>query len=248
MENWAKLLTALGALFGSVAWPVAVCVLVLIFRKELRHALGRLPLFLDRVRKMKIAGIEADLERIGDESKKASQDGTVTADQARAAAKIQSQAQDVGIDTLLQELDALCLEYDAIRRTMASGRGRTNAMTQVIAKMRALGPAVADKVDIYKGSGSPGSRLAAIAIMQMVPQRADVPWLLERFRENQPFLFYHAALALSNAANIVSGADRDHIEQVAREAFDIISSFPGHPDTGTIKVLRSLAGAYISAT
>src|SRR5262249_33735685 len=127
--------------------------------------------------------------------------GNITPLQIEAAARIAVQAQDINTDALLRELDRLCLEYDAIRRTQPSGSNRTRAMTRVIVQMRTLAPSLENFIDAYKGSGSPGSRLAAVAMMQMVPRAADINWLKERFSSEQPFVFYHAALALQNAAN-----------------------------------------------
>lgn len=242
VENAVKLLTAFAALLGAVAWPILIGFLVFFFRKEIRAAATRLPIFLDRVQKMKIAGIEAELEKLATEPQEKNPEGSVTSQQIRIAARIQADAADVGADALAHEMDKLCIEYDTIRLTMPSGRDKTDAMTKVMVRMRSLGPAVAEKIEIYMGSGSPGSRLAAVAIMQMAPQKADITWLLERFSCEQPFIFYHAALALSNAANSRSGAERQAIREAAKKAYDVVFSFPGKPDEGTLHVLKPLAG------
>jgi hypothetical protein len=75
----------------------------------------------------------------------------------------------------------------------------------------------------------------------MVPRAADVEWLKERFFSEQPFVFYHAALALQNVANIASAPDeKQRLRNVAQSALAKIESFPGAPDQGTIEVLKSL--------
>jgi hypothetical protein len=114
-------------------------------------------------------------------------------------------------------------------------------MTRVVVKMRSLAPTLVDYLDVYKGSGSPGSRLAAIAMMQIVPRVADINWLRDRFSLEQPFVFYHAALALQNVANITgSTKDKELLREVAQGALAKIMSFDGVPDQETIEVLESL--------
>lgn len=128
--------------------------------------------------------------------------GAVTIDQITVASQIEMDACKIGLDHLLKELDRLCLEYDQVRRVMLSSPSRTREMTKILVKMRGLSSALSSYVEIYKSSGSPGSRLAAIAIMPMQPDLVDIEWIIERFRKEYPFAFYHAALALANLASI----------------------------------------------
>ncbi|MCK1655841.1 hypothetical protein IVA88_31145 [Bradyrhizobium sp. 149] len=245
MEEYAKLLTATAAFIGAIAWPTTALIVVSFFRRELQSALGKLPLMMDRVRKATIPGVALELDRIADAESETDKDkgGKITPRQIEAAARIEVQARGVGSEELLRELDRLCLEYDSFRRALPPGPERTRAMTRAVVKMRSLAPSVLDSLGIYKGSGSPGSRLAAIAMMQMVPRVADLAWLGERFSvEQQPFLLYHAALALQNVANISdTGEKRDLLRRVAEEALTKVKSFPGVPDQGTIEVLQMLS-------
>ncbi|KYK49307.1 hypothetical protein A1D31_24995 [Bradyrhizobium liaoningense] len=199
---------------------------------------------LDRVKKASIPGVAVELERIADAEAETDKDkgGKITPKQIEAAARIEVQARVVGSDELLRELDRLCLEYDSLRRALPAGPDRTRAMTRLVVKMRSLAPSVLDSLGIYKGSGSPGSRLAAITMMQMVPRVADLTWLGERFStEQQAFLLYHAALALQNVANISeTGAKRAILRRTAEEALRKVKSFPGIPDQGTVQALEML--------
>jgi hypothetical protein len=114
-------------------------------------------------------------------------------------------------------------------------------MTRIVVKMRSLAPSLVDSLDAYKGSGSAGSRLAAIAMMQMVPKVADIDWLRERFSVEQPFLFYHSALALQNVAeNRHASEDKQRLREVAQQALAIIKGFSGSPDRSTIEILEML--------
>ncbi|NTS65953.1 hypothetical protein HRV97_12370 [Sphingomonas sp. HHU CXW] len=239
MEETAKLITAFGVLLGAVAWPVCILTITLIFRTEIRGGFQRLPGLLDRMRKMKVAGIEAELDEVANASANVSS-GEVTPLQIEAAARITVKA-DSHTDVLSEQLDRLCLEYDAIRRSMPAGSNRTEAMTRVLVKMRALAPTLVGRIQIYKGSGSSGSRLAAIAMMQMNPAVADVEWLAKRFEHEQPFLFYHAALALENiASNELSDVERIRLLGVAQQGLQKVKSFSGTPDKQTVNVLQNL--------
>jgi hypothetical protein len=107
--------------------------------------------------------------------------------------------------------------------------------------MRSLAPSLVNYLDAYKGSGSAGSRLAAIAMMQMVPQSADLDWLKDRFSTEHPFVFYHAALALQNVANISDTPEKKkHLREVVQQALAKIKAFAGTPDQATVEVLEML--------
>jgi hypothetical protein len=242
MEEYAKLLAGIGALVGAVAWPVTVLVVISVFRTELRSALSKVPTLLERMKKASLPGIAFELDRVADaEAENDTKNGRITPRQIEAAARIAIQTRETGPQTLLSELDRLCLEYDSLRRTLPPGDNRTRAMTRVLVKMRSLAPSLVDFLDAYKSSGSPGSRLAAVAIMQMVPRVADLDWLRDRFSSEQPFLFYHAALALQNIANICDTPEkRKHLRKVVQQALAIVKGFAGIPDQGTIEVLDTL--------
>lgn len=244
MEAYAKLLTAIAALIGAFAWPAAVFLVVLLFRSQLQSILARIPAMLDRLKKATIPGVAVELDRIADAEVQGDKDkgGKITPSQIEAATRIAVQTQEVGSSELLRELDRLCLEYDTLRRTLPSSTERTRAMTRIIVKMRSLAPSLLDSLAAYQGSGSPGSRLAAIAMMQMAPRSARLSWLGERFSiEKQPFLLYHAALALQNIANVSDTPEKQAaLRQVTEEALANVKSFSGIPDQGTIEVLQML--------
>lgn len=168
-------------------WPLLLGSVAFVFRKEIRLALDKAPALFERIRKASLAGINLELDRVAaNEQGAANAGGKVTPRQIEAAARIEVQARDIDSQSLLNELDQLCLQYDSLRRSLPSGPERTEAMTRVLIKMRSLAPSLVSHIEAYKGSGSPGSRLAAIAMMQMVPHVADLGWLKERFRLNTP--------------------------------------------------------------
>lgn len=241
MESFSKLVTAIAALAGAVAWPVLFGGIVFAFRKEVRSALAKVPTLFERIRKASLAAINLELDQVAAEAEgAANESGNITPRQVEAAARIAIQSREVDSQTLLNELDQLCLQYDSLRRSLPAGVERTT-MTAVLVKMRSLAPSLVNHVDAYKGSGSPGSRLAAIAMMQMVPRVADLDWLKGRFASEQPFVFYHAALALQNVANVADTSEKKkHLREIAEQALSSIKSFSGIPDKNTIRVLEML--------
>jgi hypothetical protein len=243
MDEVAKFLSSIAAVLAAVAWPSAFLIVILLFRAELKSTLSRVPIILDRVKKASLVGVDLELDRVADAEAESGTDksGRITARQIEAATRIEIETREVGSRALLRELDRLCLEYDSLRRSLPPGDMRTKAMTRVLVKMRSLAPSLVDFVDVYKSSGSPGSRLAAIAMMQMVPSAADLDWLRGRFSSEQPFVFYHAALALQNVADARKApADRKQLRAAAQQALDTVKSFAGIPDRNTIEVLESL--------
>jgi hypothetical protein len=186
-------------------------------------------------------GVAIELDRVADAEADGDKGGNITPRQIEAAARIAVQTQDVNSDALLQELDKLCREYDAVRRTLPSGIDRTRAMTRVVVKMRTLAPSLVSFIDIYKASRSAGNRLAAVAMMQMEPHVADLDWLKNRFSSEQPFIFYHAALALQNVANILrTPEDSRRLRLVGQQALNTVQGFAGAPDANTVGILEHL--------
>lgn len=243
MNDFAKLLSAVAELIDAAAWPAAFVIIAAVFRTEIQKVLlGVLSLF-DRVKKASVAGVALELDRVANAEINNNIDsgGKITPQQIEASERISIQAQDVSSRALLGELDRLCLEYDAVRQTLPPGDARTRAMTRILIKMRSLAPSVVDFLEAYKGSGSPGSRLAAVAMMQMVPSVADPNWLKDRFSGDHPFVFYHAALALQNLANRANTREEKvKLRKIAQLALDKLQSFKGTPDSSSLEVLETL--------
>lgn len=241
IKSIAELVTALAALLAAVAWPAALLAGLLTFKKEIRHAIEKVPNLFDRMKSIKIFEIEAELEKVADEAVKsdANKGGSISPSELMVAGKIKGESHEIGQQPLLSQLDKLCVEYDTIRRIMPPSASRTRAMTQVLVRMRMLGPSVSDNMNVYTSSSSAGSRLAAVAMMQIQPEKADLNWLLRRFSEDAPFIFYHASLALQSVANNIPSRLPD-VKITASEALVIIRSYNGEPDPETIFVLEAL--------
>ena len=209
---------------------------------KLKILLNKAPVFLDRVRALKLAGVTAELGEVAKEvsGKSEPSDGEITERQIQAAATIEVQSRDFSKEPLVAQLDQLAGQYDAVRRTMPSSSRRTQILTRILVQMRALGPSLSKLIETYKASGSPGTRLAAVAMMQMEPDKADLRWLVDRFSMENPFIFYHAALALQNAANGQPDEKFLLVKEAAERALSMVKSFNGEPDRSTIEVLEAV--------
>lgn len=240
MADTSALITAIATLFAAIAWPAAAFCAVWLFRKEVRLIIAKLPALFDRVNSVKVFEFEAQLDKTADQATSGGDtNGTISPSEIIVADQIKEDVAEIGEQAIAAQLDKLCIEYDTIRRTMQPSRQRTHSMTKVLVRMRMLGPSMSKYIANYMTSGSAGSRLAAVAMMQIEPQKADIDWLVRRFKEDAPFIFYHSALALQNVANNVS----DKLPQVkvaAANALGIVQSFDGEPDSDTIFVLEAL--------
>ena len=129
-------------------------------------------------------------------------------------------------------------EYETTRASMRSGPDRTRAMNAVVAKMRTLALAADLYLDEWMGeTGSPGKRLAAICILQMKPQMRTVPWLVERMRQEQPFVFFHASVALLNAVRRFGHTEKPTLGAALATSLSQVQSFGEKADANTIRSL-----------
>jgi tetratricopeptide (TPR) repeat protein len=90
----------------------------------------------------------------------------------------------------------LASDYERTRSAMNASHERTQRMEEIVERMRLLVPAVYPAVGKFAASDSPGIRLAAVIILQNLPNSEYLDWLGDRLRIERPFIGYHASLAL----------------------------------------------------
>lgn len=102
-----------------------------------------------------------------------------------------------------QEAERLAEEYQQIRRDMLPSPDRTRRMAAVFGRMKTLAPKVRGLLRSYEQSDSPGSRLLAVAILNMFPSADHLDWLAERLDPSveKPFVGYNAAVGFVEAVN-----------------------------------------------
>jgi hypothetical protein len=161
-------------------------------------------------------------------------------------AAIASQAAERGTSDALaatrEQIRELARAYDDIREgpnRMPRGNERTRRLEVVASQMRALALAAFPLLGELTRSDSPGERLAAVTVLQAIPQAEYLSWLGERPRDEKPFIGYHAALALLAAARQLGTEDLGDVEAALRVAESATSRL--RPDTDRQTTLRYVA-------
>jgi SEFIR domain len=136
------------------------------------------------------------------------------AEPARQAAAIPSST--IDLDFVRSQLLGLSAEYAKIRENIPSGDARSRQMEIIVTKMRSVALPATPLLRSLANSRVPGERLAAISILQVTPQTEYIEWLGERCLEGQPlgqpFLVYHAAVALLTSARTLDCVHRPRLE------------------------------------
>jgi hypothetical protein len=112
------------------------------------------------------------------------------------------------LEEISHELEALSREYQSLRDSMLKSDARTRKMELLMTRMRTLAPVAYPLLQRLSKSALPGDRLAAIAILQEIPQPEYLDWLADRLnrKAEKAFVGYHAAVALSKAALTLDAA------------------------------------------
>jgi len=159
-----------------------------------------------------------------------------TPEQVDAAQELQAvaKAPRVITEVLRQQIRDLSSIYDSIRATMTRGPERTHRMEVVASQMRALSLAAYPLLGELARSTLPGERLAAVTFLQTQPKREFFRWLAERMTEEEPFIGYHAAVALLNAARSATQEDRELLFSVIGGALRRTSELEDSTDRRTV--------------
>ncbi|HEY0015390.1 MAG TPA: hypothetical protein VGC13_03700 [Longimicrobium sp.] len=147
----------------------------------------------------------------------------ITDEQLEAAQRLQSVSSSAGLtlDHMRQQVRALATQYEAVRAAMSSGPERTRKLEVIASQMRAFSLAAYPLLSEFVQSQSPGDQLAAIVFLQTRPNKDYFRWLGERMhRDEQPFIAYHAGVALLNAARNATPAEREILYGVISRALE----------------------------
>ena len=160
--------------------------------------------------------------------------------QIAAAQRLSQVATEADIAPLQRQVYGLAEEYNTQRKNMLFSPERTRILDSVVAKMRVLhGPTYGLLANLSNGK-SAGERLAAIAFLEMRPNPDYLNWLADRFEvEAQPFLWYHAALALRAGAETLNEDYRPAIRTAIQKAQSKLQA----AETDTRSILEAAAKA-----
>lgn len=146
------------------------------------------------------------------------------------------------VDLAHRQIYDLVDEYEEIRQREPGGSRRTRMMNEVAAKMRALAFVTYPLLPALMAGKRAGERLAAICTLQVRPELGHFYWLVERImEEEQPFIFFHASLAVLELVKTHSFISRETIEPAILKALERIQDFRGgRPDQNTVDVLNEI--------
>ena len=247
------IIRAASELISALVWPTIVAIILFRFRKEVEACLGGLAKRLPEAQNVKLGPVEIALQTAESVGKRVPADPRpqdqreAINEQTHIGKVLQAQlAQDPAmLPEVRRQMDELARQYELLRAARDKMSRTATAeeivqMNKVVSQMRALAIPCLPYWDDYAKSDRPGDRLVAVVMVQMSPDPKYLAWLLERFKVDRPFIFYHAALALQNMADQCWDVAGDQIKSTAKAALDRVTSFPGEPDAKTIQILQTI--------
>lgn len=155
---------------------------------------------------------------------------------ARVAQRAVQGASRSDLAVIRARVAAAARDYEEIRERMPSGAHRTRRMEVVASQMRTLAQGSFALLPELVASDSPGNRLAAVTVLQVIPEPEYLPWLVERIAAEKPFIGYHAAVALLAAARELPDGDLPRVEEALIQAEAAVR--PLRPDADRAMTLR----------
>lgn len=227
-----EIMKAIAELFGALAWPTVLALLLVTQRKALSRLLEALVAIVQSSSRIKFGDlIDVEVDRTArDAERQPSPSREVPTEELEAASRLGRVVTEAELPTVREKMLEFAREYEATRSNMKPGPERTRVMNSIVAKMRTLAIAATPLLaEFATRRDSPGARLAAITILQLSPKLEYLGWLVDRMRNEQPFVFFHASvalLAMTRRFGTVAGNDlRTAIEQ----SLKTVGSFTGGP-------------------
>ena len=253
-----SLLSSIAAILQAVAWPAVAAMFLIIYRSRIGSLLEVLTKKLAAATKVKAWQLELEtteqeihdaVNKTGETASSEALTPKIPENQLKAAKEINQRLLESplsvqrALGVVQRQVNSLIEEYERLR-DFPSGSMRTRSMNEVVAKMRSLSVAARPLLHSLMAGQSAGERLAAICILQVVPEADYFSWLVERIKsESQPFVFYQAALAVLELVDTHEYPDPAKIKEGIAEALKHISSYKGGaPDQNTMDVLNQALG------
>jgi hypothetical protein len=103
-------------------------------------------------------------------------------------------------------------------------------------------------LDVLVKGSTAGERLAAVALLEVKPKLEYVDWLAARVGTEQPFVGYHAALALRFPARAFGASDHDRVSKAIRDAKSALQTAPGYQPGTDREIVLNEAEKSVDAT
>ncbi|MGO9864587.1 MAG: hypothetical protein ACLPLR_13325 [Terriglobales bacterium] len=238
----AEMLKSISELAAALAWPIVFVVLLLTQRRGLTQLLSSFVDIIGKSTRVKLGElIDVEVDRSARQAEqRPAPEREVPIQEREAAARVDKLVGGAEVPVVRQRMLEFAHEYEATRSNLKPGDERTRTMDAIVAKMRTLAIAARPFLaEFAKADNSPGTRLAAIAILRLSPNLEYVSWLVTRMTEEQPFVFFHASLALLAAVRSFGGRHKAELKSALEQSLQIVSSFKGGaPDRNTVETLK----------
>ena len=250
-SSFAEYVGAIAVLAQALAWPLLFGILVVTQRRSLERLVGALIDVIQYSHHLKLGNmIDVEVDRSAKEAQSREAPAVeVTPKEIETAARVGRMAESSDPSAIRGRMLEFAREYEATRSSMKPGPERTRAMNAIAAKMRTLAIAATPFLhELAHDEDSPGKRLAALAILQLAPDLSYLDWLVERMSREQPFLLFHASLALLAMVRYFGARSRKDLETAVQKSLAIVQSFKGGPpDRNTVETLQ-IAQAELRST
>jgi hypothetical protein len=250
----ATTLGSIAAILQAVTWPLVAVLFFVIYRAKVGAVID---IFADKIKEAKHVkawqveiDARAEVDRVVNEAGQAATvqevRSEVPEEQIRAARLVNEKltalpiAYEQRLAMVRDSVYELVEKYESLRRSTPGGEDRTRIMNQISAKMRALAIGAYPLLPSLMEGKRPGERLAAICILQVQHDPGRFHWLIDRVEaEDQPFLFFNAALAILEIVRDHQYLPKDIASKSIGEALSHLKGFRGgKPDQNTIDVLE----------
>ena len=129
-----------------------------------------------------------------------------------------------------EKIMSLARQYVSIRREPFSD-GRTQKLEVVFTQMKGLAflayPLLSELTESTPRDGGRdervGERVAAIALLEAIPNERHIEWLADRVCQERPFVGYHAGVAMLNAVREFKATHRDRLRAAVKRGLGCVS-------------------------
>lgn len=148
------------------------------------------------------------------------------------------QARAVDLTVVRDQIVAYARLYERVRQQMKPSGVRTTKMQEVFDRMKSLANAAFPLLPDLIKSQSPGEKLGAVSILECFSSAKYLDFLVELIRAEQPFIGYHAALALEFAVSAMEPRYYQHLLKEIDEGLNALASVATALDSDRMAILN----------
>jgi hypothetical protein len=142
------------------------------------------------------------------------------------------------LTNLGRQLTEFAQKYARVREALPPGDQRTRQLELIATEIRTAAFEGAPLITSFVSGTRPEERLVAVILLQVTPQPEHLDWLGKRLSERQPFLGYHAAVALLVAARTLDCSHSRKLDSAIALGLKHLGSKPGTDRHRTLLAAR----------